>query len=62
VSVALHSTERHLKDNYDWWDHALTFEVRSPEVEQDFSGVVRLPVRAVVGADEALHSTLTIAK
>jgi lipopolysaccharide transport system ATP-binding protein len=61
VSVALHSTERHLEDNYDWWDHALTFEVRSPEVEQDFSGVVRLPVTAVLVEAER-HSSLSAAK
>jgi hypothetical protein len=61
VSVALHSTERHLKDNYDWWDHALTFEVRSPEVEQDFSGVIRLPVTALP-VEEAGHTSLSTAK
>jgi len=61
VSAALHSTERHLKDNYDWWDHALTFEVRSPGIEQDFSGVVRLPVGASVIDEEKRPSSATSA-
>jgi lipopolysaccharide transport system ATP-binding protein len=52
VSVALHSAERHLDDNYDWWDHALTFEVHSPELERDFSGVVRLQAGATVRAED----------
>ena len=29
VSVALHSHATHVSDNYDWWDHALVFQVIS---------------------------------
>jgi lipopolysaccharide transport system ATP-binding protein len=27
ITVALHSQEHHIADNYDWWDRALVFEV-----------------------------------
>jgi lipopolysaccharide transport system ATP-binding protein len=42
VTVALHSAETHLEDNYDWWDQALTFEVAQSDGPR-FVGVVALP-------------------
>lgn len=41
VSVAVHNGAVHVDKNYDWWDHAYTFQV-IPGSEQHFEGVTFL--------------------
>lgn len=44
VSVSLHSGENHLRDNYDWWDRALVFEmVKNPRLHP-YLGATFIPV------------------
>ena len=43
VSVALHSGNTHISDNYDWWDQAAVFEV-IPGNTSDFIGIAALPI------------------
>lgn len=43
VTVAVHSGNSHINKNYDWWDHALTFQV-IPGKESRFVGVTYIPV------------------
>ncbi len=42
ITVALHSREHHIADNYDWWDRALVFEVMADSASG--VGVCHLPV------------------
>lgn len=50
MSVALHEGHAHVTRNFDWWDHALSFEVL-PSSGPMSIGVLALPVR--------VHSTLS---
>ncbi len=45
ISIALHSRDTHLEDNYDWWDGAQVFQI-IPNNEFTFIGVNALPVAA----------------
>jgi lipopolysaccharide transport system ATP-binding protein len=42
VTAALHAGRVHLEGSYDWWDHALAFQVL-PGPEPHFEGVAYLP-------------------
>ncbi len=46
ISAAVHRGRTHLEGNYDWWDHALAFEVVS-NGGPPFVGVAALPTRVV---------------
>jgi len=43
ITVALHSQEHHIADNYDWWDRALVFEVVADSASG--VGVCHFPVQ-----------------
>lgn len=43
ISVALHSRDAHTVENYDWWDHALAFQVIADSGPRSV-GVARLTV------------------
>lgn len=45
ISIALHSRDTHLEDNYDWWDGAQVFQI-IPNNGFTFIGVNALPVVA----------------
>jgi lipopolysaccharide transport system ATP-binding protein len=45
LSVAVHSGDTHLVDNYDWWDQCLVFQV-IPGNSPIFIGLAALPVEA----------------
>ena len=49
VTVALHSHAEHLRDNYDWWERALVFQVVPTHRHGRFVGV------AALNATPALH-------
>jgi lipopolysaccharide transport system ATP-binding protein len=49
ISAALHHGRDHLHGNYDWWDHALAFEVISSGAFA-FVGVAALPTRVTMNA------------
>jgi len=43
VTVALHTRETHIEDNFDWWDQALVFQI-VPGKHAPFNGVCQLAV------------------
>jgi lipopolysaccharide transport system ATP-binding protein len=43
VSVALHTDDTHIQNNFDWWDQALVFQV-IPGTQPPFVGTCYLPV------------------
>ena len=43
LTVAVHSGDTHLRDNYDWWDQCLVFQV-IPNDSFSFIGVAAIPV------------------
>jgi len=43
LTIAVHSYDTHLKDNYDWWDQCLAFQV-VPNDSFSFIGLAALPV------------------
>ncbi len=45
VTVAVHSSETHLEENYDWWDQACVFDMYQG-AEFQFQGTSFLPVEA----------------
>jgi lipopolysaccharide transport system ATP-binding protein len=51
VTAAVHARETHLAESYDWWDHALVFEV-IPDDSYRFVGTARLPVSVRVAKVE----------
>ena len=53
VTLAVHEGDRHLIDNYDWFDGVVIFRV-TPTSDEFFIGVARLPTSISV-ADESLH-------
>jgi lipopolysaccharide transport system ATP-binding protein len=46
ISVALHHGRTHIEGHYDWWDHAVMFEVTPGDTP--FAGIAALPVDATV--------------
>lgn len=52
VTAALHAGRVHLEGSYDWWDHALAFEV-VPGAEPYFVGRAYLPVTYRFGKKDA---------
>jgi lipopolysaccharide transport system ATP-binding protein len=46
VTVAVHSYDTHVVDNYDWWDKVIAFQV-VPGPQPSFIGVACLPVGVV---------------
>jgi lipopolysaccharide transport system ATP-binding protein len=55
VSVALHTHDTHVEDNFDWWDQALVFQV-IPGQHPQFIGVCHLTVTAKVDLAAGLSS------
>jgi lipopolysaccharide transport system ATP-binding protein len=53
VSLAVHEGDRHLIDNYDWFDGVVIFRV-TPKADDFFTGVARLPTTISL-ADSSLH-------
>lgn len=49
ISVALHSGNSHINDNYDWWDRSLVFEVVSGSSPYAI-GVCNMPVHITVAS------------
>jgi lipopolysaccharide transport system ATP-binding protein len=49
ISGALHCGLTHLEGSFDWWDHALAFQVILNDAEE-FVGVAALPARGAIGA------------
>lgn len=47
LTVAVHSKDTHMEENYDWWDRAVAFQV-IPNDGPRFVGTAALPVRATV--------------
>ena len=44
VTVAAHTTETHLDQNYDWWDHACILKIL-PGSEPRFQGAAFIPIK-----------------
>jgi lipopolysaccharide transport system ATP-binding protein len=47
VSVAVHTEDTHVDQNFDWWDRALVFQV-APSAARRFVGVALLPIEATL--------------
>jgi len=47
LSAAVHAGRDHIEQSFDWWDHALAFQV-APDSSFSFVGVAALPTRARV--------------
>ncbi len=47
ITVALHTLETHLADNYDWWDNVLVFQI-IPNNSFTFIGISALPVKVAL--------------
>jgi len=47
LTIAVHSRDTHLEDNYDWWDQCLVFQV-IPNNSFSFIGLAALPVQVEI--------------
>lgn len=61
ITVAAHNGRDHLDSNYDWWDHAVTFQVIRGK-EYSFDGVCFLPTSAAVSKESSTSSNNEVLK
>lgn len=48
LSVAMHSRDTHLEDNYDWWDQCIVFQVIPNDSLTFFTGLAAIPVEVEI--------------